>query len=176
MESSDLYCYVHPKRATSLRCNRCGRPICAQCVVRTPVGYRCKNCVRELLKVYDNARWYDFPVVFIATAIVAGIGVSIASYAGWFGLIVDFFTGLAAERVAQWASRYRRSRHLWLAAVAGALLSATVFALLPLVVSGEIFAVGQGAYLLQDLMSIGWGLLDAVIIVVVLIGRLRGRW
>ena len=59
-ESTTLYCYVHPTRETSLRCNNCERPICAQCAVRTPTGYRCKECVRERQKTFETAEWYDF--------------------------------------------------------------------------------------------------------------------
>ncbi len=41
-------CANHPERETGLRCNRCGKPICSQCAVQTPVGYRCRECVRGL--------------------------------------------------------------------------------------------------------------------------------
>lgn len=37
-------CSYHPKVMTGLRCNRCGKPICPQCAVRTPVGFRCPDC------------------------------------------------------------------------------------------------------------------------------------
>ncbi|HYN88142.1 MAG TPA: tetratricopeptide repeat protein, partial [Ardenticatenaceae bacterium] len=40
-----LHCSVHPDRETMLRCNRCGRPMCPECAVRTPVGLRCRECV-----------------------------------------------------------------------------------------------------------------------------------
>ena len=40
------YCEVHPDRETSLRCNKCGRLMCTECAVLTPVGYRCRECVR----------------------------------------------------------------------------------------------------------------------------------
>ena len=33
-----LYCANHPTIATSLRCNRCNKPICHKCAVLTPVG------------------------------------------------------------------------------------------------------------------------------------------
>ena len=56
-ETTTLYCYVHPDRETGLRCNRCERPICADCAVLTPTGYRCKECVREQKKVFDTAEW-----------------------------------------------------------------------------------------------------------------------
>jgi hypothetical protein len=46
MTETVLHCYVHPNRETSLRCNNCDRPICAACAIRTPTGYRCRECVR----------------------------------------------------------------------------------------------------------------------------------
>jgi rhomboid protease GluP len=44
-ETGPLYCYRHPKTETSLRCNRCNQPICPKCAHRTPVGFRCPECV-----------------------------------------------------------------------------------------------------------------------------------
>ena len=37
-------CSYHPNVETRLRCSRCGKPICPQCAVRTPVGLRCPDC------------------------------------------------------------------------------------------------------------------------------------
>ena len=37
-------CSYHPNVMTGLRCSRCGKPICPQCAVRTPVGLRCPDC------------------------------------------------------------------------------------------------------------------------------------
>lgn len=46
--ASDSYgevpCSYHPEVMTGLRCSRCGKPICPQCAVRTPVGLRCPDC------------------------------------------------------------------------------------------------------------------------------------
>ncbi len=40
------YCYIHPDRETGLRCTQCERPICAECMVRAPVGQLCPECAR----------------------------------------------------------------------------------------------------------------------------------
>ncbi len=48
VESEPLYCYRHPQVETSLRCNRCNKPICPKCAQRTPVGFRCPDCMLEI--------------------------------------------------------------------------------------------------------------------------------
>ena len=38
-------CYRHPDRATGIRCTRCERPICTECMIAAPVGFQCPECV-----------------------------------------------------------------------------------------------------------------------------------
>ncbi len=41
------YCYRHPDRETHIRCQRCGRPICPDCMNQAAVGFQCPSCVQE---------------------------------------------------------------------------------------------------------------------------------
>jgi membrane associated rhomboid family serine protease len=50
------YCYRHPKRETYLRCVRCDRPICPECLREAPVGYQCPECVAEGRRTVRPAR------------------------------------------------------------------------------------------------------------------------
>jgi hypothetical protein len=147
-QTDTLYCYVHPNRPTSLRCNRCERPICAECAVRTPTGYRCKECVRLQQKKFDTAEWSDYIVAFIVAAIGSGIASGLVYLVSgiFFGLAVLFVAPGAGAFIGNLVLRFiknRRSRPLFLTAAAGMVagaLPALLFVSLPALLG--IFSFG----------------------------------
>ncbi len=128
-QSDTLYCYIHPNRPTTLRCNRCDRPICAECAIRTPTGYRCPECVKQQQKKFDTAVWYDYIVAFVVAAIGSGIasGLILVVSGFFFGILVLFIAPAAGGVVGNLVLRFiknRRSRPLFLTAAIGMVVGA----------------------------------------------------
>ena len=124
-----LYCTVHPDRETTLRCNKCGRPMCAQCAVSTPVGYRCRECVRGIQAGYYKATQTDYLIIFAACAgltLVAGAIMSALNLGLLFGLLLALPVGGGIAELGLRVTSRRRGRQSANIAVAGAIIGGLV--------------------------------------------------
>ncbi len=146
-EPEILYCANHPDTETLLRCNRCNKPICLRCAVRTPVGYRCRECVAGQQATYYTGVVWDYPLALVVGAALFGlVGLLFSLFRlGFFGFWIAILLGPAvgggiAEAIRGAVGR-RRSRYLGLVAVAGAILGGIAG---PGIAIG-IAAVAQGA-------------------------------
>ena len=162
-----LYCYNHPSRETSLRCNNCDRPICASCAVRTPTGYRCKECVRERKKLFDTSEWYDYILGFIVAGFLSGIAsflvtmIGSIGFFGWFLIAAGAPTaGVIIAEGVRLFTRKRRSRSLFITIAIAVVLGA-----LPIIVF-EIF--------IFDIFGIVFQIIYLVIATPIVYTRLSG--
>ena len=109
------YCEVHPDRETGLRCNKCGRLMCVECAVRSPVGYRCRECARGIEDKFFNASEADYVIIATVCAVLAGIAAAILRAIGGGGfllfiLILGLPVGGGIAELALRAVQRRRGR------------------------------------------------------------------
>ncbi len=144
-----LYCYNHPDRETGLRCSRCERPICPSCAVQTPTGYRCKECVKKGQKVFNTARWSDYPLAMIIAAVLAFIGSVAASMLGFWTIFVAPVAGVIIAEAVRMVIGKRRSPTLFKSAVGAVIVGCLPLILYNLVASifGLIAGAGAGGFL-----------------------------
>jgi hypothetical protein len=109
-----LHCIDHPQRETVLRCNRCSAPVCPECVVRTPVGFRCKECVKAQQSGFYTARGYDWIIAIVLSFVLSIPAALLSGLLGWwFALIVSPFAGSLIGGAVHGATGRRRGRNTW---------------------------------------------------------------
>ena len=172
MTEATLTCANHPTVETRLRCNRCGKPICSKCAMRTPVGYRCKECVREQQQVFETAVWYDYPIALGISGVSAFFAVWLLTFLGIFGLFVAPAIGVGGAEAVRRAMRGHRGRYLPLAAAGGAILGALPFVIQGVV--GFIFSLRGLQSFLGGAFTLLWPIVYGFLIVSTLYWRLRG--
>ena len=74
-------CYRHPDRETWIRCQRCDKPICPDCMRDAAVGFQCPDCVKQANKgsrqnkaMYGGERSAD---PRLTTFVLIGINVAV---------------------------------------------------------------------------------------------------
>ena len=141
-------CYRHPETETSLRCNHCSKPICAKCAVRTPVGFRCPDCVREQQDRFYTGGGLDYliaVVIALPLSLIAGwVFTYLIGGLGFFSWIIGFLAapatgGIIAEAIRRAVGR-RRSRYLSTIVAACLALGTAPFILLMLF-SGNLYGL-----------------------------------
>lgn len=105
-----MYCVRHPKVETLVRCGKCDRPICTDCMVVGPAGVRCRDCAS-----LRTSPLYQVPADRLLLGVSAGLLVSTAcgwllAAAGGFGFFL-FWIGLAyGAAVAETVLRMMRRK------------------------------------------------------------------
>ncbi len=163
-----LYCANHPDRETYLRCNRCEKPICVECAVLTPTGYRCKECVRMQQKIFETAKTQDYVLAFIISGVLSYLGSLVVGFAGFFSLLLAPFVGIIIAEAVRKVTGKRRSKTLFRVASISAALGACV-TLLPYIL---VMLLGLSG--LETLIAMIWPVIYAVIVSTSVYTRLSG--
>lgn len=149
-----MQCATHPAVETELACSRCGKPICARCLVQTPVGARCPECANV-----RRIPTYNMSSTLLARGLASGLGSGAAIGIAWwwfnayniiyvfFGVLLGLVIGYGIGEAVAVATNRRAGPPLQACAVAGVVLAYVLR-------SGLLFAVdGAPARFVFDLGS-----------------------
>ncbi|MEU0205588.1 rhomboid family intramembrane serine protease [Streptomyces canus] len=108
-ESAVTTCYRHPAVESHVRCTRCERYICPDCMREAAVGHQCPECVREGARSVRQARTaFGGRITAVPLVTYILIGLNVLAYVGELvrPAIVDRFEMLGAGLVGPDGGHY----------------------------------------------------------------------
>ena len=135
----------------------------------TPVGYRCRECVRGQQQVFETVVWYDYLVASVLAAVLGGLAGALLVNLSWFTIFLAPIAGGGIAEIVRIAVRRRRGRYLYLVA-AGAYIAGCL----------PLFVFGLASLLLGDrggllgLLSLLWPVVYVALATGTFYTRLRG--
>ncbi len=140
-----IYCARHPDTATGLRCTRCDKPVCPQCMVNAPVGIRCPDCGKGVsLPVYDVSRSLIARAVLASLALGVGGGFVIAFVILPLPLGIFLYAGAMAGfgyvmgGAVSWAAGGKKGRALQWIAIGGVVVATLIVFAVTVLLGGTI--------------------------------------
>jgi hypothetical protein len=123
-EPASFRCATHPDVETHLRCGKCGKAICPQCMVQTPVGSRCRECAKMYkLPTYRVSPAYYLRATGAALVTAAVLGLAwgfITSFISFIVLNLLIFAAVGWVIGEVTGLSVNRKRGIWLAVIGGA--------------------------------------------------------
>lgn len=108
-ESAVTTCYRHPKAESHVRCTRCDRYICPNCMREAAVGHQCVECVKEGARSIRQARTaFGGRITTAPVVTYVLIGLNVLAYLAELvrPAIVDRFATLGAGLVGPDGGHY----------------------------------------------------------------------
>src|SRR3954447_5228427 len=81
-------CYRHPERETWIRCQRCDRPICPDCMNSAAVGFQCPSCLKEGSRTTRTGP-LPYGRTHSANPALTSIGLIVVNIAVWVAIASD---------------------------------------------------------------------------------------
>lgn len=156
----------------TLRCSKCGKPITPDEAIQTPIGYRCRECVRKQQKVFDTSRPLDYVWSMLIAVVLSLIGSILTSLIGFFTFLLAPAAGVVIAEVVRAVIKKRRSKRLFRLVSIGIILGG-----LPLILNSLlnlITRLGTGSFNLFSLLPLGYRILYLVLAVPSAYYRLSG--
>jgi hypothetical protein len=123
--------------------------------MRTPTGYRCKECVRGQQKIFETAAWVDYALGFASAGILSflasllvGLISGIAGFFAWFIIAAAAPTvGIGIAEAVRFVTRRHRSKPLFFTVAAAVVLGALPSILINLFAFNPFGLIFQAIYL-----------------------------
>jgi membrane associated rhomboid family serine protease len=97
-ETSVPTCYRHPDREAHIRCQRCDRIICPDCMRPAAVGFQCPECVKEGAKATRSGRTAYGGLRPTDASVTSGVLIALNA-AVWIAILA---TGGSSSRLLVW--------------------------------------------------------------------------
>jgi hypothetical protein len=130
-----------------------------RCAVRTPVGYRCRECVnaqqRTFYAGFRSSYYVIAAVVALPLSLVAGW---LIPQLGWYTIFLGPVVGGGIAEAARWAIGRKRGQYTWLVVCGSIVVGALPTLLLSLLSFVGLVAGAPGvlAYLVGGLARLLW--------------------
>ncbi|CEK17161.1 hypothetical protein CWRG_01741 [Chthonomonas calidirosea] len=130
--STPLRCHCRRHEITSLRCARCGVPICPHCSVVYPAGMLCKQCAKPDRAARLQLQPQELLLTLVVGTVVSYVaawllllaeGVLSSVHLGFFAIFLAFFHGMLVGETVRQVTRFKRGTQVeqlaWLASALG---------------------------------------------------------
>lgn len=171
-------CYKHPNRSTLIRCNQCDRPICMDCAVSTPTGYRCKECIELQQKRFNHSIPRDYIFAGVISLFLGAIGSFLLywlSFSPWItAILLGLGLGSLIVNLVRYVTQKRRSKELNQVTAIAAGIGGAVPILRYILRFFQMLFSGNYGGLLAYTISIGWGVLYIAVLCGTILTNMRG--
>ena len=148
---------MNQDQQVTLRCSKCGKPITPEEAVQTPVGYRCKECVREQQRIFDTSKPLDYVWGFLIAAVLSFLGSLLVSVIGFFTVLLAPAAGVAVAEVVRAVIKKRRGKRLFRIVAAGVILGGLPLIFIQLI--NFILGLSVGSFNLFSLLPLAYQVL-----------------
>jgi Na+/proline symporter len=125
--------------------------MCTRCAVKTPVGYRCRECVRSQQDKFFDAQLRDYLIAGVVSLTISFFAAGLLARLGWF--LIAFFLSPAAGALigrAVWRlTGRRRGRYTAIVVGANVVVGALPFFLINPLTIGIYLVMATGTAVAQ---------------------------
>src|ERR1044071_7722609 len=110
-----MFCVNHPKVETFLRCGKCDKPICTECMLIGPAGTRCRECASLRSSPLYQVSVDRLAIAVLAAlvpAVIGGLIIASAFRFGFFVLWLALFYGAGIAEIIWRVTGRKRARSM----------------------------------------------------------------